>query len=185
MTHHSRDAADEPDAVLHLLLRDLHCRAVLLLQREWVRAALRHPGMELQAQGGSYSHGERMGRTSRRPSRGRVLNVTLISCTVILVSGFLSSILSMSSFNLSLTAGLRWKVSSQVVGKDKNMSAYVLTNKQNGPFTNFGRTIFHNKKTSDFWIFKAISRTNKKKKIKFKTLCSLMNIILVVFIKNQ
>lgn len=53
VTHHSRDAGDELDAVLQLLLRDLHRCAVLLLQREGVRAALRHPGMELQPQGRS------------------------------------------------------------------------------------------------------------------------------------
>lgn len=34
VTHHSGKAGDELDAVLHLLLSDLHRRAVLLLQRK-------------------------------------------------------------------------------------------------------------------------------------------------------
>ena len=49
-THHSGEAGDEFDAVLHLLLGDLHRRAVLLLQRKKVCAVLRHPRMQLHPQ---------------------------------------------------------------------------------------------------------------------------------------
>lgn len=45
--HHSGEAGDEFDAVLHLLLSDLHHRAVFLLQRERICAILRHPRMDL------------------------------------------------------------------------------------------------------------------------------------------
>lgn len=48
VTHHSGKAGDELDAVLHLLLSDLHRRAVLLLQRKRIWAVLRQPQMELQ-----------------------------------------------------------------------------------------------------------------------------------------
>lgn len=48
VTHHSGEAGDERDAVLHLLLGDLHRRAVLLLQRKRVCAVLTHPRMQLK-----------------------------------------------------------------------------------------------------------------------------------------
>lgn len=47
VTHHGGKAGYEFHAVLHLLLGDLHRRAVLLLQRKRIGAVLRHPGMEL------------------------------------------------------------------------------------------------------------------------------------------
>lgn len=136
VTHHGREAADEFDAVLHLLVRDLHRRAVLLLQGERVRAALRHPGVELQAQGMLYVNRQ----TFATPSSGSILSVTFISCTVILVSGFLSSILSTSSFKASLIAGLVRKASLQVVGKDKKNVSICLTNKRKGFSTPFGQS---------------------------------------------
>lgn len=48
VTHHSGEAGDERDAVLHLLLGDLQRRAVLLLQRKRVRAVLSHPRVQLK-----------------------------------------------------------------------------------------------------------------------------------------
>ena len=45
--HHGGEAGDEADAVLDLLLRHLHHRAVLLLQRQGVGAMLGHPQVQL------------------------------------------------------------------------------------------------------------------------------------------
>lgn len=47
-THHSGKTGNEFDAVLHLLLSDLHRCAVLLLQRKRIWTILGHPQMELQ-----------------------------------------------------------------------------------------------------------------------------------------
>lgn len=49
-THHGGEAGDELDAVLHLLLGDLHSHAVLFLQRERVCAVLSHPRVQLHPQ---------------------------------------------------------------------------------------------------------------------------------------
>lgn len=50
VTHHSGEAGDEFDAVLHLLLSDLHRCAVLFLQRKVVCTILSHPRMQLYPQ---------------------------------------------------------------------------------------------------------------------------------------
>lgn len=101
-THHGRKAGDEFDAVLHLLLSDLHHRAVLLLQRERIGAFLRHPRMELQQRRADMScHTCPLLRRSITVPR-----LTFTSGMVILVAGFLSSILSMRSFSSLLINGL-------------------------------------------------------------------------------
>lgn len=48
--HHCREAGDELDRVLDVLLRHLHRRAVLLLQGQRVAASLRHPLIKLNTQ---------------------------------------------------------------------------------------------------------------------------------------
>lgn len=48
--HHCREAGDELDRVLDVLLRHLHRRAVLLLQGQRVAASLRHPLIQLNTQ---------------------------------------------------------------------------------------------------------------------------------------
>lgn len=109
VTHHSGEAGDERDAVLHFLLGDLHRCAVLLLQRKRVCSVLSHPWVQLNP--------PKYCDTSATPTIHTctyiymyICEATLISGMVILVSGFLSSILSMSCFNFSPITGLRGKL---------------------------------------------------------------------------
>lgn len=110
-THHRGEAGDESDAVLHLLLGDLHRRAVLLLQRKEVGAVLRHPRMQLHPQKCcDLTPPTQQNNTTPHTHTRKMREATLISGTVILVSGFLSSIFPMSSSRSLVMTGLGGKI---------------------------------------------------------------------------